>query len=75
MLIHNFIKSLVDKHNMDVIYNDKRHQFGGSECGMFSMNFILERLHGKSMYDISKMSIPDKKMNYLRKLLYNFQET
>lgn len=70
-LIHNFIKSLVDKHNSEVIYNDKRHQYGHSECGMFSMNFILERLHGSSMYDISQMDIPDKKMIYLRQLLYN----
>ena len=35
-----------------------------------SMNFILERLHGKSMYEISKMNLPDKEMTYLRKLLY-----
>jgi hypothetical protein len=26
------------------------------------------------MYDISNMEIPDEKMNYLRKLLYNFDE-
>jgi len=74
-LIHKFIYSLVDKYNLNnysptVIYNDKRHQYGGSECGMYSMNFILERLHGKSMYEISKMNLPDKEMTYLRKLLY-----
>jgi hypothetical protein len=74
-LINKFIKSLIDKYNLNnyspkVIYNDKRHQFQGSECGMYSMNFILERIHGTSMYDISKMDIPDKKMLYLRKLLY-----
>ena len=38
---------------------------------MYSMNFILERLHGTTMYEISKMEIPDADMNYLRKLLYN----
>ena len=75
-LINNFIKSLVDKyteHNFKstVIYNDKRHQYGHSECGVYSMNFILERLHGTTMYDISQVNIPDKKMNHLRKLLYN----
>ena len=75
-LIEKFIKKIVDsyqKNNIDpiVIYNDKRHQYGGSECGVYSMNFILERLHGTTMYDISKMVIPDEKMNYLRKILYN----
>ena len=74
-LINKFIVSLVDKYNLNnyspsIIYNDKRHQFGGSECGMYSMNFILERLHGTSMYEISQVDIPDKKMTYLRKLLY-----
>jgi len=75
-LINQFIKKLVEKyytHNIKptVIYNDKRHQYAGSECGMYSMNFILERMHGTTMYDITKMTIPDEKMNYLRKLLYH----
>lgn len=75
-LIRKFIKRLINnykEHNINptIIYNDKRHQYGGSECGMYSMNFILERMHGTSMYEISKMKIPDEKMNYLRKLLYN----
>ena len=75
-LIHRFIEKLSEQYiknniNPIIIYNDKRHQYGGSECGMYSMNFILERLHGTTMYDISKMKIPDAEMNYLRKLLYN----
>jgi hypothetical protein len=75
-LIQRFINNLVKKYiasgiDCTVIYNDKRHQYGGSECGMYSMNFILERLNGTTMYDISKMNIPDENMNHLRKLLYN----
>lgn len=75
-LINKFIQKLVDKYqknNIDpiIIYNDTRHQYGGSECGMYSMNFILERLHGKTMYEISKMKIPDARMVHLRNLLYN----
>jgi len=78
-LISNFIESLVKKYNENnfspiVIYNDKRHQYGGSECGVYSMNFILERLHNTNMYQISNMYIPDEKMNYLRKLLYDTSE-
>jgi hypothetical protein len=74
-LIRKFIEKNVNNYRSNnieplVIYNDKRHQYGGSECGMYSMNFILERVHGKSMYEISKMKIPDEKMNYLRQLLY-----
>lgn len=75
-LITKFIQGLSEQYSKNnikptIIYNDKRHQYGHSECGMYSMNFILERLHGTTMYDISNMTIPDEKMNYLRRLLYN----
>ena len=78
-LIKQFIDNLVEKILADggdyiVIYNNTRHQFGGSECGMYSMNFILERLHGKTMYEISRMRIPDQEMNYLRRILYLHEE-
>lgn len=75
-LISKFIKKLSDNYlkndlKTKLIYNDKRHQFGGSECGMYSMNFILERLYGNTMYNISSRKISDKSMNELRKKLYN----
>ena len=75
-LIEKFVGKIAKQYTLNklepmVIYNDKRHQYGGSECGVYSMNFILERLHGTTMYEISKMDIPDEKMNYLRQLLYN----
>ena len=74
-LINKFIERLTEQYNKNnisptLIYNDKRNQYGGSECGLFSMNFILERLYGSTMYDITKMDIPDAKMTYLRQLLY-----
>lgn len=75
-LINKFISRISEQYTKNnikptIIYNDKRHQYGNSECGMFSMNFILERMHGTTMYDISQMTIPDEKMIYLRKILYN----
>ncbi len=57
-----------------IVYNDRRHQYGGSECGIFSMNFILERLNGTSMKEIAEMDILDKDMNYLRDILYTVDE-
>ena len=74
-LIRKFIGKIYEhyqRNNIEpiVIYNDTRHQYAGSECGMYSMNFILERLHGKTMYEISQMKIPDEDMNHLRKILY-----
>ena len=53
-----------------LIYNDKRHQYGGSECGMYSMYFILQRLENISMKRISQKKISDSNMNKLRDILY-----
>ena len=76
-LINDFILKLNNKYRKlgyqpTIIYNDKRHQYGGSECGMYSMNFILERLNNVNMYQIYNRKISDKKMNDLRKLLYSY---
>jgi len=51
-------------------YNKKRHQYGGSECGMYSMNFIIESLKGKTLGDIEKKAITDREVNLLRNYLY-----
>ena len=59
------------RNGVVIVWNKKKHQYGGSECGVYSMNFILERLSGVSMYEISNMKIPDEGMNHLRKILYS----
>ena len=51
-------------------YNKKRHQYGGSECGVYSMNFIIESLKGKTIADIQKEKITDNHVNLLRNYLY-----
>jgi hypothetical protein len=53
-----------------LLHNRIRHQYGNSECGVFSMNFIMERLGGKSLTRISKEKLTDERMNELRKILY-----
>lgn len=75
LMISNFIKNISKQmKNVGVImkidYNKKRHQFGGSECGVYSMNFIIENLNGKTLKDISSKPIPDRLMNELRHYLY-----
>ena len=50
--------------------NKKQHQKKNSECGVYSMNFIIERLKGKTLKDINKKRIPDELMNEMRNILY-----
>lgn len=51
-------------------YNKIRHQFGGSECGVYSMNYIIQRLYGASMKKAVNKKIPDKQMEEMRKYLF-----
>lgn len=62
------IKRLKDRVDYD--YNKKRHQYGNSECGIYSQNYIIQRLKGKTLNEVTKKPIPDKIMNEMRKYLY-----
>jgi hypothetical protein len=78
-LIHEFIVGVIlnfreNNSEPTLVYNDKRHQFGGSECGMYSIHFLLERLNGQSMKQMSTKKITDTQMNDLRRVLFNYQK-
>jgi hypothetical protein len=51
-------------------YNARRFQYGESECGMFSMYFIICMMCGISFKDFCKDSVNDKYMLELRKVLF-----
>ena len=51
-------------------WNKKKHQFGGSECGVYSMNFIIESIKGNKLSEIEKKSISDYSVNVLRNYFY-----
>jgi len=51
-------------------YNARRFQYGNSECGMFSMYYIICMIHGISFRDFCKDSVKDEFMLDLRKVLF-----
>ena len=51
-------------------FNARRFQYGDSECGMFSMYFIICMIHGISFKDFCKDSVNDDFMLELRKILF-----
>ena len=53
--------------SLDVDYNKVRHQFKNSECGVYSINFILRLLDGQTFKYISLNKTYDDKMNKNRK--------
>ena len=51
-------------------YNARRFQFGQSECGMFSMYFLICMIHGIAFEDFCKDAVHDKTMLELRDILF-----
>jgi len=54
--------------------NRVRHQFMDSECGLYSMNFILRNLNGESFDDICKSKVQDKIINKCRDVYFTLKE-
>jgi len=52
-------------------YNARRFQTGGSECGMFSLYFIICMIHGISFKDFCKDSVNDAYMLQLRQVIFS----
>ena len=57
---------------MNIDYNKIRHQFKNSECGVYSVNFILRILQGDSFKNICDKIITDDQINECRKIYFRF---
>jgi hypothetical protein len=51
-------------------FNGRRFQRGGSECGMYSLYFIICMIHGVNFSKFVKRPVPDKDMIALRNVLF-----
>jgi len=59
------------KLKADAKHNIHRHQYGNSECGMYSLNVILELLEGTDFETICTENIKDEKVNKLRTIFFH----
>jgi len=50
---------------------EMRHQYSNSECGMYSLYFIIEQIKGRNWKYFNNIKIEDKKMKKLRKVYFN----
>lgn len=62
---------LFDNNGLDVQYNKVRHQYKNSECGVYSMNFIIRLLRGEGFTKISKSKVIDDQMNQCRSVYFS----
>lgn len=51
--------------------NGRRFQYSDSECGMYSMYFLIRMIAGESFKKFCKKAIPDKYMYKFRKILFD----
>lgn len=59
----NNIVLKIDKNNV-------RHQYDDYNCGMYSMNFIINRLKGKTTRQIDRMKLNTKRMQKMKHEVY-----
>ena len=65
----NRIEAFIKKKgitDIDIRYNKTQHQKGNSECGVYSINFILRLLKGKTFDHITRKRLTDEKVNKCR---------
>lgn len=60
----------INKIQIIADYNKIRHQYENSECGVYSMNFIIRMLRGESFKNICNSKIHDTKINKCRDIYF-----
>lgn len=69
--VENYCSRGLGIKNVVADHNKVRHQYGNSECGVYSMNFIKRMLKGESFENICNSKIPDEKINKCRNVYFN----
>lgn len=59
------------KDNMEYRVNNVRHQYKNSECGIYSINFIVEMLRGTNFEEFINDKIDDLNMNKKRDFYFS----
>jgi hypothetical protein len=68
--VEQFMKIYNKSDEYDVRYNKIQHQFKNSECGVYSMNFIIRVLEGETFDEIVNNITNDDKMNSCRNVYF-----
>lgn len=69
--IGKYCRKIKGIKHLDVNYNNIRYQYGNSECGVYSINFILRMLKNNNFEEIINNPISDDKINVCRKVYFN----
>ena len=67
-------KNKIEQKITTIDYNRNRHQYKNSECGVYSLNFILRLLNGHTFEEISKNKVLDDDINKCRDTYFRFEK-
>tara|TARA_B100001123_G_C15341762_1_gene1035292 strand:- start:6647 stop:7498 length:852 start_codon:yes stop_codon:yes gene_type:complete len=59
-----------NNYELDVFYNDIRHQYGTTECGIYCLHFLIEMLKGTHFLDYIHQRITDKEIKKYRDIFF-----
>lgn len=70
--LYNKLKLELKTNNIELLFNRNkvRKQYDEYSCGVYSMNFIIERLNGKTITQLDKMKLDTNHMMKLKKKWY-----
>ena len=72
--LNNYMCNIIKCEQYDIRYNKFQHQFKNSECGVYSINFIIRLLNGESFNQITQNITKDDSMNACRGVYFrNFK--
>lgn len=73
--LNKFMARFKNSDDFDVVYNKVQHQHKNTECGVYSMNFLIRLLGGETFDNISLNPTNDDAMNACRKEYFrNYSE-
>lgn len=65
-MVEKYLSGVKKNKNVDVRYNQTQHQKGNSECGVYSINWILRLLKGKTFDHLTQKRLTDEQVNKCR---------
>jgi hypothetical protein len=68
--VEKFMKRFKKSDDYDIRYNKIQHQYKNSECGVYSVHFLIKLLEGKTFDDIVNNVIDDEQMNKYRTVVF-----
>lgn len=68
--IRRFLRRCREQGCRQIIWNDRRHQRKGSECGMYCLYVLISLLQGRDFTTLCRERVDDDTVNALRDVLF-----